>query len=86
MQAFSVIMRNVIEPLTSLAFSVYSSPGVYAVLVGSGLSRAASIPTGWEIVEDLTRKLAAVEGQDISDDVELGTESDLTPRRIIQRC
>lgn len=49
----------VIDPTTSLAFAVQSQPGVYAVLVGSGVSRAAQIPTGWGIVNDLIRRLAA---------------------------
>lgn len=47
-----------ISPTESLAFSMHASPGVYAVLVGSGVSRAAQISTGWEITLDLTRKLA----------------------------
>ena len=38
-----------IEPLHSLAFSIQANPGVYVVLVGSGVSRAAKIPTGWEV-------------------------------------
>lgn len=41
------------DPLTQLAFSVYENPGVFALLLGSGLSRAADIPTGWEITLDL---------------------------------
>lgn len=48
-----------IDPLISLAFAVSNGPGVYALLLGSGISRAAAIPTGWEVVVDLTRKLAA---------------------------
>ena len=52
-----------IDPLISLAFAVSSGPGVYALLVGSGISRAAAIPTGWEVVVDLTRKLAAAMGE-----------------------
>lgn len=51
-----------LDPLTSLSFSVYSNKGVYALLLGSGVSRAAGIPTGWEIVADLIRKIAEVEG------------------------
>ena len=47
-----------IDPLHSLAFSIQANPGVYAVLLGSGISRAAQIPTGWEITLDLVRKLA----------------------------
>jgi hypothetical protein len=34
-----------VDPTLPLAFSVHSGPGVYAVLVGSGVSRAAGIPT-----------------------------------------
>ena len=49
-----------IDPTQSLAFSMQASPGIYAVLIGSGVSRAAKIPTGWEITLDLIRKLAAV--------------------------
>src|SRR4051812_30108201 len=37
------------DPLTQLSFSVYENRGVFALLIGSGLSRAAEIPTGWEI-------------------------------------
>jgi hypothetical protein len=40
---------------------MYSSPGVYALLLGSGISRDAGIPTGWEITLDLIRKIAATE-------------------------
>ncbi len=52
-----------IDPIHSLAFSMQSSRGVYAVLLGSGISQAAKIPTGWEITLDLVRKLAAVHGE-----------------------
>ena len=52
-----------IDPLHSLAFSIQANPGVYAVLIGSGVSRSAQIPTGWEITLDLVRKLAAVAGE-----------------------
>jgi len=53
-----------IDPLHSLAFSIQSNRGVYAVLIGSGISRSAKIPTGWDITLDLVRKLASVSGQD----------------------
>lgn len=49
-----------IEPLHSLAFSIQANPGIYAVLLGSGVSRSARIPTGWEITLDFVRKLAEV--------------------------
>jgi hypothetical protein len=47
----------------SLAFSMHARPGVYALLLGSGISRAAQIPTGWEVVEDLVRKVAVASQQ-----------------------
>jgi hypothetical protein len=51
-----------IDPLTGLAFSIYSGKGIYALLLGSGVSRSAGIPTGWEITLDLIRRIAAAEG------------------------
>jgi hypothetical protein len=41
-----------------------ASPGAYAMLLGSGTSTAAQIPTGWGIVVDLIGKVAALEGED----------------------
>ncbi|PTU66926.1 hypothetical protein DB032_19335 [Chromobacterium sp. Panama] len=57
-----------IEPIHSLAFSMQANRGVYAVLFGSGLSRSARIPTGWEITLDLVRRLAAVSGEECGAD------------------
>jgi hypothetical protein len=54
----------VIDPVHSLSFSVQANRGVYAVLLGSGISRAAGIPTGWEVTLDLVRKLAALHGEE----------------------
>ena len=48
-----------LESQQSLSFSVAANPGVYALLLGSGVSRSAGIPTGWDIVLDLLSKLAA---------------------------
>lgn len=50
------------DPLTQLAFSLYENKGVFAVLLGSGLSRSAEIPTGWEITLDLVRRVALAQG------------------------
>ncbi len=52
-----------IDPAQALAFSIQSGPGVYAVLLGSGVSRAAGIPTGWEITLDLVGKLRSSLGE-----------------------
>ena len=59
-----------ISPIESLAFSMHANPGVYAVLAGSGLSRPAKIPTGWEITLHLVRKLAAVRDEHCDPDPE----------------
>ena len=52
-----------VDPIHSLAFSVHANRGVYALLLGSGVSRAAKIPTGWEITLDLIRQLAALSNE-----------------------
>ncbi|MFZ6748945.1 SIR2 family protein [Undibacterium sp. Ren11W] len=51
-----------IDPISSLAFSISANKGVYALLLGSGVSRSSKIPTGWEITLDLVRKVAALKG------------------------
>lgn len=51
-----------LKPATQLAFSMAENKGVYALLLGSGLSRAAGIPTGWDITLDLIRRIAAAQG------------------------
>lgn len=51
-----------IDARTQLAFSISENKGVFSVLIGSGLSRAANIPTGWEITLDLIRRIAATQG------------------------
>lgn len=48
-----------IDKLTTLAFSMYSNKGAYALLLGSGISRSAHIPSGWEVEEKLIQRLAA---------------------------
>ena len=61
---------SMIDPIQSLSFSIQSNPGVYALLLGSGVSRSAGIPTGWEIVIDLVGKLAAANGHSSETDLE----------------
>lgn len=51
-----------VDPRIALATSLHASPGVYAVLVGSGLSSAAGIRTGWQVTQDLVRKVALADG------------------------
>ena len=62
------ISNPMIDPTTSLAFSMHANKGVYAVFLGSGVSRAARIPTGWEITIELVRKVAALQGANCDPD------------------
>ncbi len=50
--------------------NVAASPGVYALLLGSGVSQSAGILTGWEVTLDLVRKVAAAAGSDAESDPE----------------
>jgi phosphoserine phosphatase len=63
----SARLRSVIDPLVSLALSVHETKGVYALLLGSGVSRPSGIPTGWEIVLDLISKVAHLQGEQPTD-------------------
>lgn len=58
------------DKILKLAISLHSNPGIYALPIGSGISRAAGVPTGWEIVLDLIRKVAAVKGESPEPDPE----------------
>ena len=53
-----------VEPRVALATSIQAGRGVYAILAGSGLSTAAGIKTGWQVVQDLIRRVAVAEGVD----------------------
>lgn len=57
-----------IDPTLSLAISMYSNKGIYALLLGSGISRSAGIPTGWEVVLDLAKTLAYLQNEDSGSD------------------
>jgi len=57
-----------IEPITSLAYSMASNKGVYAILLGSGISKVAEIPTGWDITLELIRGLAKIQKEDFGSD------------------
>jgi hypothetical protein len=59
-----------IDPILSLALSMQSSKGLFALLLGSGISRPAGIPTGWDVVLDLIRRVAKAAGEDCEPDPE----------------
>lgn len=51
-----------IDPRTALATSLYAATGVHAVLGGSGMSSETGVLTGWQVMQDLIRKVAVCEG------------------------
>jgi hypothetical protein len=50
------------DPLIALASSLHAAPGTFALLLGSGISRAAQVPTGWDVVVALAKRVAVLEG------------------------
>src|SRR5882672_569111 len=52
-----------VEPVHQLALALSSSPKLFACVLGSGISRAANIRTGWEITLDFVAKHAAQVGE-----------------------
>jgi hypothetical protein len=50
---------NALDPIVMLATGMHGQPGVYALLLGSGVSTGAGIPTGWGVVTELVRRAAA---------------------------
>lgn len=46
--------------MVALATSMHAQPAVYAVLLGSGASTGAGIPTGWGVVRELVHRIAAI--------------------------
>ena len=58
------------DGLSRLAFLLSQTEGTYAVLLGSGISSAAGIPTGWGIAMDLIKQMAILVGEEASDDLE----------------
>lgn len=53
-----------LDPVSAIAFEMQAGKGMFALLLGSGVSRAAKIPTGWDITLDLVRRVAALRGED----------------------
>jgi len=58
----------VLDSVSSVAFEVQTAKGVFALLIGSGISRSAKIPTGWDITLDLVRRVATLSGEDTGAD------------------
>jgi hypothetical protein len=63
-------LRSVLDPRISLATALQAQPGVYALLLGSGTSTGAGVPTGWGVVTELVRKAAAAAKDDVPGDLD----------------
>ncbi len=50
--------RNALSARVMLATALHSQPGVYALLLGSGVSTGAGIPTGWGVVTNIVSRAA----------------------------
>src|SRR3954454_24907758 len=55
-----------LDPQVALALAVQAHKGIYALLLGSGLSRAAGIPTGYEVISNLIGRMAAASSEQIT--------------------
>lgn len=58
-----------LDPITSVAFTLHNRPGAHALLLGSGISSAAGIPNGWQVLVHLVRQVAVIHGQDPEDPI-----------------
>ena len=57
-----------VDPFVSLASSLHAGPRTFALLLGSGVSVSAGVPSGWNLTLDLVRRLAIAQGDDAGDD------------------
>jgi SIR2-like domain len=48
------------DNLTTISYSIFNNKGVYALLLGSGISRSSGIPTGWDVVLDIIEQISVL--------------------------
>jgi hypothetical protein len=65
---FTYCWEGMIDPIISMAYSMASNKGVYSLLLGSGISRTAEVPTGWDITLELVKRLAKIQKDDCGSD------------------
>lgn len=59
-----------VDERMSMTFSVRNNRGRYALLLGSGVSTEAEIPTGEAVINKLVERIATAEGASIDDDTD----------------
>lgn len=64
----TTLQPRTFDPRISLAMSMHSQPGVYALLIGSGTSTGAGMLTGWGVVKNLVQRAAAAANQPLEED------------------
>lgn len=55
--------------LLTLAFSINSNPGAYALLLGAGVSAPSGIPTAWGVLEELVSRAASLTEDGVTDPI-----------------
>lgn len=58
---------SIFDPRVGLATALHASPGVYALLLGSGVSTGAGVLTGWGVVQELVRQAATASGHEVGE-------------------
>jgi hypothetical protein len=66
--------KSALSPSVMLATSMHAQPGVYAVLIGSGVSTGAGVPTGWGVVKELVRRIAVADSPNDPDSLRLAQD------------
>ncbi|MDE0131080.1 MAG: SIR2 family protein [bacterium] len=56
------------DPLVALASSIHAGPRTFALLLGSGISTGAGVPSGWDVVLDLVKRYAVLQDDDAGED------------------
>lgn len=76
--------------LQALAVSMQSAKGAFAVLLGSGVSDPAGIPSGWQLTRLLLEKLATLDGGPLPTDLEAwfadSFGQDATYSNVLEAC
>ena len=55
---------SAMDQIDKLAFNLHNNKGIYCLLLGSGISKAAGIPTGWNVTKDLIEKVGVLKNSE----------------------
>jgi hypothetical protein len=67
-EGVSDLVASVRDPIAALVVTIQAHKGTFALLLGSDISRAAQIRTGWDIMLQLIQHLAAAKDEIIEGD------------------